>query len=114
MPDGSADNLKATPYDLPAYRRAPFFDFPLITVNSKESGCALGDSLEHPLQIERRPADDLEHVGGRSLLLERLAEIVAKVATSAICLSVISTGVRRNLFLWPFLASLIGVRSGRV
>ena len=61
-----------------------------------------------PLQIERRAADDLEHVGGRGLLLQRFGEIVgalaqfveqprvldgdtawsAKVLSSAICLSV--------------------------
>jgi hypothetical protein len=28
------------------------------------------------LQIERRPADDLEHIGGGSLLLKRLAQFV--------------------------------------
>ena len=32
--------------------------------------------VEHRLQIERRAADDLEHVGGRRLLLQRLAQLV--------------------------------------
>ena len=31
--------------------------------------------VEHRLQIEGRAADDLEHVGGRCLLLQRLAEL---------------------------------------
>ena len=31
--------------------------------------------IEHGLQIEGRAADDLEHVGGRGLLLQRLAAI---------------------------------------
>ena len=31
--------------------------------------------IEHRLQIERRAADDLQHVGGRGLLLQRLREI---------------------------------------
>ena len=31
--------------------------------------------VEHGLQIERRAADDLQHVGGRGLLLQRLGEI---------------------------------------
>ncbi len=32
--------------------------------------------IEHHLQIEGRAADDLEHVGGRGLLLQRFGEIV--------------------------------------
>ena len=32
--------------------------------------------VEHCLQIERRTADDLEHVGGRRLLLKRLAQFI--------------------------------------
>ena len=31
-------------------------------------------------EIERRAADDLQHVGGRGLLLQRLGEIVASCA----------------------------------
>ena len=33
-------------------------------------------SVEHSLQIERRAADDLEHVGGGGLLLQGLAQLV--------------------------------------
>ena len=32
--------------------------------------------IEHGLQIERRAADDLEHVGGGGLLLQRFAQLV--------------------------------------
>ena len=32
--------------------------------------------IEHGLQIERRAADDLEHVGGGGLLLQRFGQIV--------------------------------------
>ena len=32
--------------------------------------------VEHGLEIERRAADDLEHLGSGGLLLQRLAEIV--------------------------------------
>src|SRR5437867_9303453 len=32
--------------------------------------------VEHGLQIERRAADHLEHVGGGGLLLQRLAQLV--------------------------------------
>ena len=57
--------------------------------------------VEHRLQVESRAADDLEHVGGRGLLLQRLAQLVeqagvldgddglgGEVRTSSICLSV--------------------------
>jgi hypothetical protein len=36
--------------------------------------------LQHRLEIESRPADDLEHVGGGDLLLQRFAEIVSALA----------------------------------
>jgi len=32
--------------------------------------------LQHFLQIECRPANDLEHIGGGGLLLERFAQLV--------------------------------------
>ena len=64
--------------------------------------------LQHRLEVEGRSADDLEHVGGGGLLLQRFAQILvractssnsrafsmaitawsAKVVTSSICLSV--------------------------
>ena len=36
----------------------------------------LNQLVEHRLQIEGRAADDLEHVGGGRLLLERFAQLV--------------------------------------
>ena len=38
--------------------------------------CQFGQRIEHCLKIERRAADDIEHVGGRGLLLERFAQFV--------------------------------------
>src|SRR5262245_7899295 len=35
----------------------------------------LDQCIEHCLQIERRPADDFEHVGGSSLLLTSLVQL---------------------------------------
>ena len=36
----------------------------------------LDQRIEHGLQIEGRAADDLEHIGGGGLLLQRLAQLV--------------------------------------
>ena len=36
--------------------------------------------IEHGLQIERRAADDLEHIGGGGLLLQRFGKIVGALA----------------------------------
>ncbi len=36
--------------------------------------CGFGQGRQHRLQVERRAADDLEHVGGRGLLIERFAQ----------------------------------------
>ena len=60
-----------------------------------------GQRIEHGLQIEGRAADDLEHVGGGGLLLQRFAQLVEqpgvldgddglgrKIFTKSICLSV--------------------------
>src|SRR6266700_7569510 len=41
-----------------------------------ESRGGLDQRVEHCLQIEGRTADDLEHVGGRSLLLQRFAQFI--------------------------------------
>src|SRR5512146_815468 len=41
-----------------------------------QARCGFDESVEYGLQIERRPADDLEHVSGGGLLLERLAQLV--------------------------------------
>jgi hypothetical protein len=36
----------------------------------------LHERVEHRLEFECRAADDLEHVGGRGLLLQRFAQLV--------------------------------------
>src|SRR5262249_61161769 len=41
-----------------------------------QPGSRLDQRVEHGLQVERRAADDLEHVGSRGLLLQRLAQLV--------------------------------------
>src|SRR5262249_19931582 len=40
----------------------------------------LDERLQHRLEIERRAADDPEHVGGRSLLLQRFAQFVEQAS----------------------------------
>ena len=39
-----------------------------------------GQRGEHGFQVERRAADDLQHVGGRGLLLQGFAEIIGTLA----------------------------------
>ena len=41
-----------------------------------EPGSGFNEGLQHCLQIKRRAADDLEHVGGGGLLLQRFAQLV--------------------------------------
>ena len=43
-------------------------------VGATQSNRGLRQRVEHRLQIESRAADDLEHIGGRRLLLQRLVE----------------------------------------
>ena len=43
---------------------------------SHKSGRRFDKRLQHRLQIESRAADDLEHVGGGGLLLQRFAQLV--------------------------------------
>ena len=43
-------------------------------------GRILQHCLEHRLQIRPASCDDLQHLGGRGLLLQRLAEIVGALA----------------------------------
>ena len=45
-------------------------------VGLAQSGRRLDQRIEHRLQIEGRAADDLEHVGGGGLLLQRFAQLV--------------------------------------
>src|SRR5262245_6434047 len=44
-------------------------------IRSAQAGRRLNKAVEHGLQVECRAADDLEHVSGRGLLLQRLAQI---------------------------------------
>jgi hypothetical protein len=39
-----------------------------------QSGCRFYQRLEHGLEIERRAADDLQHVRGGGLLLQRFPQ----------------------------------------
>src|SRR5207302_1770006 len=41
-----------------------------------ESGCGLDQGVEDNLQIKSRAANDLQHIGSRGLLLERLLQLV--------------------------------------
>ena len=55
-------------------------DFAVALKNEREFRLAqprrrLDERIEHHLQVEGRAADDLEHVGGGGLLLERLGEL---------------------------------------
>ena len=43
---------------------------------SQSRAAELDQRIEHSLQIEGRAADDLEHVGGGGLLLQRFAQLV--------------------------------------
>ena len=46
------------------------------TVGLAQSRRRLDQRIEHRLQVEGRAADDLEHVGGGGLLLQRFAQLV--------------------------------------
>src|SRR5262249_48714266 len=58
---------KELPSDLPSYGGL---------VGFTQSGCRFDQRLEHRLEIEGRATDDLEHVGRRGLLLQRLAQLI--------------------------------------
>ena len=44
----------------------------LVASHSRAAFCS--DRVEHRLQIDRRAADDLEHVAGRGLVFERFVQ----------------------------------------
>src|SRR5271166_2487839 len=46
------------------------------TVRLAEPSSRLDERIQHALQVEGRAADNLEHIGGRGLLLERFAKLV--------------------------------------
>ena len=48
----------------------------LSAIRFAQSCCRLDQRIEHRLQIESRATDDLEHVGGGALLLQRFAQLV--------------------------------------
>ena len=45
------------------------------TVRPAQLNRSADESIEYRLQVESRPADDLEHIGGRCLLLQRFLEV---------------------------------------
>ena len=56
----------------------------MAAISASQSRAAdLIKRIEHRLQIERRAADDLEHVGGGGLLLQRFAESSVRACTSS-------------------------------
>ncbi len=44
-------------------------------VGLAEAGSRLDERIEHRLQVERRAADDFQHIGSRRLLLQRIAQL---------------------------------------
>src|SRR5829696_8288938 len=50
------------------------------SVRLAKSSCRFDERIENRLEIESRAADDLEHVGRGSLLLQRLAQVVGALA----------------------------------
>ena len=51
--------------------------------SASHSACGVRQHrVEHRLQVARRAADDLQHLAGRGLLLQRLGEIVGALAHS--------------------------------
>src|SRR5262245_55373652 len=56
-------------------RNVALWPVDLSPVRVAEAHCGLDQCIEHRFQIERRAANDLEHVGSRGLLLQRLAQI---------------------------------------
>src|SRR5262249_2535669 len=77
--EGSSNNDAASDRPVRFHRnrammRSEMQRFAVTQKNSRivrlaESRCRLSKRIEHDLQIERRPADDLEHIGSGSLLL---------------------------------------------
>ncbi len=52
----------------------------IAEIRSADTGCVLQHGLENRLKIAGRAADDLEHVGGGGLLLQRFRKIVGALA----------------------------------
>ena len=45
-------------------------------ISFAQPGSRFDQRIEHGLEVEGRAADDFQHIGGRGLLLERLAQLV--------------------------------------
>src|SRR5262245_49862905 len=61
---------KMSPNDL----HAPFNEPQYYVINPTNSGGALHNRVKHRLNICRRATDDVEHLGGRCLILKGLAQ----------------------------------------
>jgi len=44
-------------------------------IGGADSNRSFGQVLQHRIEVERRSADDLQHIAGRGLLLQRLAPL---------------------------------------
>src|SRR5262245_51953119 len=74
----------------------------------------LHERVQHYLQVERRTADDLEHIGGRGLLLKRFAQLTQQARVFDGDDGLISEGLHeRNLLIgeWLNLQPVNGDRS---
>ena len=69
--------------------------------------------IEHRLQIERRAADDLEHVGGGRLLLQRFVSSVALHLSSSRAFSMAMTAWSAKFLTNSICLSVNGRTSGR-
>ena len=49
-------------------------------ISLAQPGSRLNQCVQYSLQIKRRPADHLEHVGGGGLLLKRFAQVMRALA----------------------------------
>src|SRR5215467_10827121 len=56
--------------------RLPVIAKNLSMRRTAEPSGSLKQCFKHTLQVERRAADDLEHIGGGGLLLQRFAQLV--------------------------------------
>ena len=58
----------------PRNHHVPLAESQHHVINPTNPGGALDDGVEHRLHVRRRAADDAEHLGGRRLMLQRLAQ----------------------------------------
>jgi hypothetical protein len=56
-------------------KQSVLVDLQVAEIGLADAGCVLQHGLEHRLELAGRSADDLEHLGGRGLLLQRLGEL---------------------------------------